>query len=147
MSLIPWKPFRDFDQFFENWEEPERFLSIIPSTKTPRMDIYEDGSGNLIAEAELPGIDPKDINIEIKDNILKLEAKTEKKEEEKRKGYYRKEMSENYYKRVIPLPTEVKGEKAEASYKDGILKIIIPQVEPKKEEKKGIKVKVKSGKK
>ncbi len=146
MSLIPWKPFRDFDQFFEDWEEPERFLSVIPNVRTPKMDIYEEGK-NIVVKAELPGVNPKNINIEVEDNFLKIEAKTENKKEEKKKGYYRKEISESYYKRVVPLPAEVKGEKAEANYEDGILKIIIPKLEPKKEEKKGIKIKVNSSKK
>ena len=131
------------DNFFEDWEEPERFLSAIPAIKTPRMDIYEDNE-NVIAKAELPGVDPKNIEIEIKDNILKIEAKTEEKKEEREKGYYKKEMSNGYYKRIVSLPTEVKGEKAEASYEKGILKIVIPEAKPNKEEKKqGVKIKVK----
>jgi len=146
MSLIPWKPFRDFDQFFEDWEEPERFLSAVPNVRTPKIDIYEEGK-NIIAEAELPGLDPKDIKLEVEDNLLKIEGKSEKKKEEKKKGYYRKEISESYYKRVVPLPVEVKGEKAEAEYKDGLLRVVIPKIEPKKEEKKkGIKIKVRSSK-
>jgi len=141
MSLIPWKSFQDIDSFPQDWEWPE--LPIFPVIKTPKVDIYED-KGNVVVKAELPGIEPKDIDIEIKDNVLKLEAKTEEKKEEKEKGYYKKEMSKRYYKRIISLPTEVKGEKAEASYNKGILEIVIPEVKPEKEKKKGIKVKVKS---
>lgn len=148
MPLIPWKPFRDIERWFEEeWPEifewPEKPF-YFPELRTPRMDIYEE-KGNVIAEVELPGVDPKDIDIEVKDNLLKVEAKKEEKKEEKEKGYYRKEISKGYYKRVVPLPVEVKGEKAEASYENGLLKIVIPKVEKKKEEKKGIKVKVKKG--
>ena len=150
MPLIPRRPFWDIERWFEEgpeWEWPEfRFPRIIPRfpmMRAPRMDIYED-NGNVVAEVELPGVDPKDINVEVKDNILKVEARTEEKKEEKRKGYYQKEMSWGFYKRAVPLPVEVIGEKAEATYKEGILKVVIPKVKPKKEKKqKGIKVKVK----
>jgi HSP20 family protein len=114
----------------------------MPLVRTPKMDIYEN-NGNVVVEAELPRIDPKNIDIEVKDNVLKVEAKTEEKKEEKGKGYYRKEISSGYFRRALPLPVEVIGEKAEASYREGILKITIPKVQAKKEEKEGIKIKVK----
>lgn len=139
MPIVPFRPFRDLDRWFEeDWPEFPRF----PMVRTPRMDIYED-NGNVIAEVELPGIDPKNIDIEVKENYLRVEAKKEEKKEEKEKGYYKKELSRGYYKRVVPLPVEVVGGKAQADYKEGILKITIPKVKPtKKEEKKGIKIKV-----
>jgi HSP20 family protein len=108
------------------------------------MDIYEE-KGNVIAEIGLPGVDPNDIDVEIENNVLKLEAKTEKEEEKKDKGYYRKELSQGYCRRAVPLPVEVIGEKAEASYKDGILKVVVPKIE-KKEKKRSNKIKVKTEK-
>jgi HSP20 family protein len=145
MSLIPWRPFRDLDKWFEEegLEWPEKWFSRVPAFRVPKMDIYED-NGNVIAEVELPGTDPKNIKVEVKDNILKIEAKTEEKKEEKRKGYYKKELSKGYYKRAVPLPVEVIGEKADASYKEGVLKVIIPQVKAKKKDKKTKKIKVKT---
>lgn len=152
MSLVPSYPFWDLNRFFE--EEPEwpRWPEIwggprwrrFPFVQTPRMDVYET-NGEIVAEAELPGVDPKNIEVEVKNNILKIEAKAEEKKEEKGKGYYRKELSRGYYKRSFPLPVEVVGEKAEASYQEGILKVVIPKVMPKEKEKeRKIKVKVKT---
>ena len=109
------------------------------------MDIYET-DGEVVAEIELPGVDPKNIETEVKDNYLRVEAKAEEKKEEKGKGYYRKELSKGYYKRVVPLPVEVIGDKAEAEYNEGILKVTIPKKKPVKEEKKPIKIKVKGAK-
>jgi HSP20 family protein len=146
MPLIPYRPFWDLDKWFEDeWPERSGWGRLTPLIRSPRMDIYED-AGNVIAEVELPGLDPKDINIEVKDNFLKVEAKTGEKKEEKKKGYYRKEMSQGFYRRVVPLPVEVKGEKASATYKEGILKVAIPKIKPKKEKKKGVKIKVKGTK-
>lgn len=153
MPLIPWRPFWDIERFFEEewpeWEWPEfrfpRIVPRVPMMRTPRMDIYET-NGEVVAEVELPGVDPKNIEVEVKDNYLRVEAKAEEKKEEKKKGYYRKEISAGYYKRVVPLPAEVIGEKAEAEYSGGILKVTIPKAKPKKEEKKPIKIKVKGTK-
>lgn len=136
MSLIPYRhPFDDIDRWFgeDEW----------PTMKTPRMDVYEKAS-NIIAEVEIPGVDPKNILVEVKDNVLRVEAKMETKKEEKKKGYYRKELSHGYYRRAVPLPVEVMSEKAKADYEDGILKVVIPKTKPKKKEKsKKVKVKVK----
>lgn len=143
MPIIPWRPFWDIERWFEE-EWPERWFEFprIPMIRTPKMDIYED-NGNVIAEVELPGVDPKDIDVEVKDNVLRVEAKTEEKKESKEKGYYRKEMGARYFKRAVSLPAEVIGEKAEAEYKEGVLKITIPKVKITKKEEKKIKIKVK----
>lgn len=141
MPLIPWRPFWELDKWFEE----EDFFPAFPvlKIKEPKMDIYEEGN-NVIAEIEVPGIDPNKIEVSVKDNVLKIEGGEEKKEEEKKKGYYRKEIRKGYFKRIATLPTEVIEGKAEAVYQDGILKVIIPKLKAKKAEKpKKIKIKVK----
>jgi len=146
MPIIPWRPRWDIDRWFEEeWEDLDwpRWGLRLPMIRTPRMDIYEEGN-NVIAKIELPGVDPKNINVQVKDNILQVEAKREEKKEEKEKGYYRKEISSGIFKRAVSLPTEVIGEKAEASYEDGILKVTVPKTKQKIEEKKSIPIKVKS---
>ena len=144
MPLIPWRPFWEIERWFEElWPEqewPEFFR--LPKIRTPRMDIYETDN-KVVAEVELPGVDPKNIEVEVKDGMLKVEAKQKEVKEEKGKGYFRREMGARYFKRVVPLPTEVQEEKAQAEYENGILKIEIPKV-AKKEEKKKIKIKVKT---
>jgi HSP20 family protein len=143
MPIIPWRPFWDIERWFEEeWPEWEWPREIIPTVRTPRMDIYETDD-KVVAEVELPGVKPENINVEVKNDILKIEAKAEEKKEEKGKGYYRKEMGTRYFKRTVSLPTEVIGEKAEAEYSDGILKVTIPKAKPKEVKEKKIKVKVK----
>jgi len=155
MPIVPWRPFWDIDKFFEeewpeDWFEKPRWglrkwLEETPMIRTPRMDIYEKDN-NVFAEVELPGINPENIEVEVRDNVLRIEAKAEEKKEEKGKGYWRKEIGAKYFKRQVLLPAEVVGEKAEAEYKDGILKVSIPKKEIKKEEKKPITIKVKGKK-
>jgi len=143
MPIIPWRPFGDIERWFEEME-PERWFEFprVPMIRTPRMDIYET-NGEVVAEVELPGIDPKNIEVEVKDNVLKVEAKAKEKKEVKEKGYYRKELGARYFKRAVSLPTEVIGEKAEAEYEGGVLKVTIPKTKLKKVEEKKIKIKVK----
>ena len=128
MALIPFK------QLFENeWIESLEDSSL----KAPKMDIYETEK-EIVAEIEIPGIDPKNIDIEVGDSSLKIETKKESKKEEKNKGYFRKEISTGSYRRIVSLPESIKKEKAVADYENGMLKIKIPKI---KEEKK-LKIKV-----
>lgn len=145
MPIVPRHPFWDLERFFgERWpERPERLFRVpeFPVMRGPKMDIYETAK-EVVAEVELPGVDPKNIEVTVRDNALRVEAKREEKKEEKKRGYYRKELSKGYYKRVVPLPVEVQGEKAKAVYGGGMLKVSIPKAKPEKK-KKGKKVEIK----
>ena len=148
MAIIPWRPFWELERWFEQ-EWPEIFeleFFRFPRIRMPRMDIYET-KDKVVVEAELPGVDPKNIDIEIKDNMLKLEARAKEVKEEKGKGYYKRETGARYFKRIVPLPGEVEEAKAEAEYENGILRIEIPKKAPKKEKEKKIKIKVKKSEK
>lgn len=142
--LIPWKPWRDLERFFEEWEPMFPEMPIVPRILRPSMDIYETDK-EVVAEIETPGVDPKKIKVSLEDNLLTVEGGEEKKEEEKKKGYFRREIRKGYFKRVAMLPAEVVAEKAKAVYQDGILKVTIPKVRPaKKKEAKAVEVKIKT---
>jgi len=124
MAIIRFEPFfREISKFLD-----EEFVPMIPSIRfsEPAIDVYEKGN-DIIVEAEVPGMDPKDINIEIEDKTLRISGKMEKKEEVKEKNYYRKEIKTGSFERVISLPSEVKEKEVEATMKDGILKIVLPK--------------------
>ena len=145
MPLIPYRPFSDLDKWFEKeWEEWKSFFSprlfrFFEEMETPKVDLYEK-EGKIIAEVAVPGLKPEEINVEVEDNFLKIEGKKEEKKEEEKKGYYRKEISTGFFRRIIPLPEEIKKESVQATLDDGILRIVMEKV--KKEKPKGIKVKV-----
>ncbi len=144
MALTPYNPFREIEKIFDDWASQYSELSLVDMARIeePRIDLYED-KDKLVAEIEMPGIDAKSIDVSIEDNFLKVEAKKEEKKEEKGKGYYKKEISSGYLKRVISLPVEVKGDKARAEYKNGVLKIEMPKKETKKAKSQKVKVEIK----
>lgn len=142
MALIPWRPWlwRDWEEFedwFEKW--PEMKLARF----TPAVDIYEKGN-NVIVETPITGIEPEKVDVTVENNTLILKGKSEKKSEVDEKDYYRKEIRYGSFYRAVTLPTKVIGDKAEATYEDGLLRVTIPKAAEVKEKK--IKIKVKSKK-
>ena len=139
MPLIPYRPFHELERFFN---DDDLFPSKTKRTlREPRMDIYEEDD-NLIVEAELPGVDPDNVDINVTEDALNIRAKHEQEKEKEEKGYYKKELSRGFFKRAVPLPVKVKNEEAEASYEDGVLKITIPEQERKEEKKEGTEVEI-----
>jgi len=145
MPLIPYRPFWDLEKWFEKeWEDWDRYLTtrfpkFFGQMETPKVDLYEK-EGKIIAEVAVPGMKPEEINVEVEDNVLKIEGKKEERKEEEKKGYYRKEISAGFFRRIIPLPEEIKKESVQATLEEGILKIVMEKA--KKEKPKGVKIKV-----
>lgn len=153
MALIPWRPWfwrpwEELDDWFAAFGEPrrwreERWPKIKSAEFMLPVDIYEKGS-NVVVETQIPGIDPAKVEVSVENNTLILKGKSEKKSEVEDKNYYRKEVHYGSFYRSTALPVKVVGNKAEASYEDGILKVIIPKAPATKG--KTIKVKVKKSK-
>lgn len=131
---------RLFDSFFGS-EFAERALPDMSSMKKemqlfrqPLSDLKETDK-EFIALIEIPGVDKKDIQLQITENTL--EVKAEKKHEIKieKEGYLRAERAYKGFYRAIPLPTRVIPEQATASYKNGVLEVVMPKAEKKKPEK------------
>ncbi len=142
-SLVPWKPFSDFNQFFddEDWLLP--IVSRTELTK-PAMDVYETDK-DIVAEVNIAGFDPEKVNVSVEDGILKISGKMDEKKETKKKGYWQQEIKKGSFERMIRLPVAVKENLAEATYEKGVLKIVIPKVKAKPKAKT-VKIKVKKGK-
>ena len=103
---------------------------------SPKIDITEDEKEMRIT-AELPGIDEKDLQIEIVNDVLTIKGEKKVREEEKKKDYYRLERSFGSFRRSIVLPGDVDRDKAEAELKAGVLTLRfpkLPEAEPKRKE-------------
>ena len=140
MELIRWNPTRDmfsfrhqmnhlFNDVFRPVVRGDEGLSMW--NQYPTVDIY-DSDENIVITAELPGIDKKDIVIDVKDGVLTLKGERFSDNEIKEEKYYCRERTFGKFERVFRLPSDVDPEKISADYKDGILKIDIPKPEGKK---------------
>jgi len=116
MQIMPWRPFLDIFDEMDN-----QFTGFVPAT-----DVYEDKE-NVFVETTLAGIDPKDVSIQAKDDILTIEGKRSSHSEVEEKNYYRKEVRTGSFHRTVALPAAVKAEQAKAEFKNGLLKITLPK--------------------
>ena len=131
------KAFRDFyDMFAPNKFSMEQFesLSLLPS-----MDVVED-KDHFTVQVEMPGMDEKDIKVSFADNVLTItgEKSTSKKNENKK--YVSREISYGKYERVISLPSTVEVDKAKATFKKGMLRVISPKKAEAKGKSRDIKI-------
>jgi len=95
----------------------------------------------VIVTAEIPGIDPKQLDISLKGNQLLIRGKREETVDEDGKFYHRTKHRSETFSRSISLPCQVKISEVEATYKDNLLKIIMPKMESKKTERIYIDIK------
>ena len=94
----------------------------------------------LVVNVEIPGMDPKDIDVSLAEGTLFIKGEKKQEAEEKEADYHPIERSYGTFIRSIPLPAEVQSEKISASYKNGVLTVILPKSEGT--QKREIKVKV-----
>jgi HSP20 family protein len=103
----------------------------------PAVDVYENEQA-LILKAELPGFSKDDVHVELKDNVLTLKGERKREVEVKEEQYHRMERSHGTFQRSFALPIGVEAEKAEATFKDGVLELTLPKAEVAKPKRIGI---------
>lgn len=129
-------PFDEFEQWFEDfiprgWMQPF-FRRGWPERepmfggRVPKVDVI-DRDEEIIVKAELPGITKEDLDVSISDNVLTIRASTQREKKEEKGQYYRREMSRGEFQRSLRLPANVEGDKTKASFKDGILELVVPK--------------------
>lgn len=119
-----------FNAFFGESEKADK--GFLPS-----VDVSE-GEKNFTVAAELPGMDPKEIELTLEREVLTISGERKDEHEEKEGEYYRRETNYGSFCRSIRLPSEVDEKKIKADYKDGVLKVTLPKANGKS--KKVIKV-------
>jgi HSP20 family protein len=152
MSIVRWEPFRDLVSLQERmnrlFDESFRGASRTPAQAddwalggswAPPVDIYEQ-EGSIVLRAELPGVDPKDVDIRVENNILTLRGERKFDQEVKREHYHRVERAYGTFSRSFTLPSVVDTDKIKAEYKDGVLRVVIPTKEEAKPKQINISV-------
>lgn len=125
---------RLFDEFFRDfdvgWSTARRGEGPLP-----RVDVSETDN-EVRVEAELPGVEEKDIEVSLHDGSLTIRGERKSEKEEKEKNYHRIERSHGSFQRTVALPAEVDDSKAEAVFKKGVLEVKLPKSNPSANRKK-----------
>jgi HSP20 family protein len=143
-ELTEWRPFSDFaelrhrlDQAFRDLSEGAQHGGWSPSVDVVRKE------DELVLRADLPGIKPDEVKIEVEDDVLTVSGEHREESEEKKEHYMRRERRYGSFSRSMVLPKGVQADDIEAKCEDGVLEATIPV--PKGEEKQKVEVKPKSG--
>lgn len=105
------------------------------TTSLPAVNIREDEKAFYL-ELAVPGMDKKNLKIEVKEDVLTISAEQKEEKEQDLEGYRRREFSYSSFCRSFYLPEDVNSENIGASYKDGILNVTIPKLEEEKKKEK-----------
>jgi HSP20 family protein len=136
-TLTPWRsgfgfmePFRKemetlFSRFFgeENGNGP---MLRAAQAWAPRVDV-EETDKEILVKADLPGVDPKAVEVSVQDNVLTVRGEKKEEKEEKKKNYHRVERFAGSFYRAIPLPPGADAEKVAATSANGVVTITIPK--------------------
>jgi HSP20 family protein len=142
-------PWEEMERWFERagrpgwmrsgfWDWPAHVESMRAfGSGAPKVDVV-DRDAEVVVRAELPGVAKEDLDVTLTDDSVTLKAHTSHEEKEEKGEYYRREMSYGEYQRTVSLPHTVNGEKARATFNNGVLELTLPKVE--KTSRKKVKV-------
>ncbi|HSE94437.1 MAG TPA: Hsp20/alpha crystallin family protein [Methylomirabilota bacterium] len=129
-ALTPWTGLstmkKEMDRLFDRvWEGD---FPQLPSFGewAPALDVSETKDAVMV-KAEVPGMDPTDIQLSLQDQVLTLKGEKKQEKEEKDEHYYRAERSYGAFARAIRLPAPVDGSKVTATFKHGLLAVTLPK--------------------
>lgn len=132
MSLVRWNPLRDLhlaardlDRFLD-WPMPLRWEHV--STRLPAVEVSETDD-EVIVKAELPGIDKRHLSLALVDGSLVISGEAKEEKEENKKDFFKREIRYGSVYRRVPLPSEVKSDKAKARLRRGVLEVKLPKTE------------------
>ena len=140
MNLVRWNHWREMstlqhrmnslfnEPFFRSGSEDDE---LHMGSWLPVVDMFDDDD-KIVIKAELPGMDKKDISVDIENRVLTLSGERNYDNEVKEDNYYRRERAYGRFKRAFNLPADVDSDQIKADFKDGVLKVEIPKPEEQK---------------
>jgi HSP20 family protein len=130
-SMMPWTGVpslkREMDRLFERFLEPD--WSGFPAAAgewMPSLDLSETKEA-LTVKVETPGMDPKDVQVTLQENVLTIKGEKKEEKESKDERYHRVERNYGAFARSVGLPVAVDGSKVEAKFKNGLLTVTLPK--------------------
>lgn len=150
MNIIKYDPFRELRSL---QDEVNRLFGSTMSRSSasgdeetwgggwsPRVDIYEN-KDNLVIEAELPGMNPENVDISVENNVLTIQGKRDFEKRDEDDNFHRVERHYGSFTRSFTLPPTVNSEEATADFENGVLKLKLA----KREEAKPRRIEIKAG--
>ena len=131
--MLPTITRRSFRPFYVPSFFNDDFFPVLPNrtNSVPAVNIREDEKSYAL-DLAVPGLDKKDLNIDINEDVLTISSESKNETEESKDGFRRKEFSYRAFTRSFYIPEDVNREMIEANYKDGILSVNLPKQEEEK---------------
>ena len=139
-------PFEEIERLFDDYFHRNWLRSFRPEfpglrdlwgtyeMHSPSMDIV-DRDKEIVVRAELPGVDKKDLDVSVSDDVLTIKASSSMEAKEEKENYYRSEIRKGAFSRSVGLPADVDSSKIEAVFKNGVLELKIPKTAKSKAKK------------
>ncbi|RUR75702.1 Hsp20/alpha crystallin family protein [Chlorogloeopsis fritschii PCC 9212] len=147
MALIRWQPFQEMEtirrQMDRMFDELTGVNREYMTTWAPAIEL-EDTEDNLILRAEIPGVEGKDLDVQVARESVSIAGETRHESKTEERGYFRSEFRYGKFQRTIPLPTPIKNDQVQAEFKNGILILTLPKAEEAK--KRVVKINLEDGK-
>ncbi|HTR60759.1 MAG TPA: Hsp20/alpha crystallin family protein [Candidatus Binataceae bacterium] len=128
-ALLPWRPFRELERMMRRMDSPFRLLEELPEISeeglVPAVESFVK-DGNLVVRADVPGMDPKDIDVSILGNVMTVKGERRSEQEVKKEDYLRREVSYGSFERRMTLPEGAAVDKVKATFKNGVLEVTLP---------------------
>ena len=131
-----------FDSMFEtNFPEVAQTVGVNPfsSTAYPKVNVYE-YEDKVGVVAEIPGIDKKNLDVEVEEGVMTIKGSKHGFDEDTQATVLRRELKHSAFERKFTLGESLDGDSIKANFKDGILSIEIPKIEPEKPKKTFVKI-------
>jgi len=137
-ALTRWEPFAEFGELRNRFDRMfDELTDGRQGAHSLSIDVERD-NGNLVVRADVPGLKPEDVKIEVEDDILTVSGEHQESTEHKDKKFLRRERRYGAFSRSMSLPPGVDAKKIKASTRDGVVEVTIPL--PKESKKEAIKI-------
>jgi HSP20 family protein len=119
--------FSDGWRFPSRWEAPDwsRFSKL--KYLTPRVDIV-DRDDDILVRVDVPGVKKEDLDVTLTDNTITIKGRTSEMKKEEKGDYFRSETLKGSFSRTMYLPSDVDGNMAESTIRDGVLEVVVPKL-------------------
>jgi HSP20 family protein len=131
MLMRSWQPFTEIETIRQQLDKAfAQRAATRHNSEVAWMPAVEfvDAGDNFVLKAQLPGIDPKDIDVQVTPEAISISGEHRYENTDEKSGYVRSEFRYGKFHRVLPLPAHIQNDSVQAEYKDGILTLTLPKV-------------------